>query len=378
MPPLPPPSPRTEPFEVHERAHTLHLLTPDEEVQWTFDRRGRLMAGHDGGFHYLVGMDGCMLLRDRRGEARPPPSRLTLAEAAPLYDRVAADAAAVRDSLPEGDGTRSWLARAAARDAEAYHRDAAAFTAVYQPVSVLPPDCYRALVVQLTEGCCYNRCAFCTLYRDVPYRVKNSEELETHLTGIEALFGEAQSLRNKVFLGDANALALDQALLLDHLERVRARFPDIAEGGFYSFLDTFTPPLKTEAEFSVLREAGLRRVYVGLESGHRPLRAALRKPGTVAGTQEVVARCKRAGVRTGIIVLVGAGGADFAEGHLRDTTEAIRAMDLGADDLVYLSPLVGALQPPEAEIVSQAAAFKAALNGGPFRLALYDLRRWIY
>jgi len=248
---------------------------------------------------------------------------------------------------------------------------------VYQPVSVLPPDCYRALVVQLAEGCCYNRCAFCTLYQDVPYRVKTAADLEAHLDGIAALFGDALALRNKVFLGDANALALDQALLLDHIEHVRRRFPDVAAGGFHSFLDTFTRPLKTEAQLSALRGAGLRRVYVGLESGHRPLRAALRKPGTVAGTREVVAACRRAGVGVGIIVLVGAGGAEFAAGHLRDTMEAIRAMDLGETDLVYLSPLTGALQPPELEIASQTAAFRAALSESPFKVARYDLRRWI-
>jgi len=378
MAPLPPPSPRTQPFEVHERADTLHLLTPDEEVQWTFDPRGRLMAGHDGGFHFLVGLDGSALVRDRSKRTRPPPFRLALEDALPLYDRVAADAAAVLDALPEEHAARPWLDRAAARGADAYRHDAAAFAATYTPVSVLPPDCYRALVVQLTEGCCYNRCAFCTLYQDVPYRVKTPEALARHLEGIAALFGEALVLRNKVFLGDANALALDQALLLEHIERIRARFPEAAAGGFHSFLDTFTRPWKTSVELTALREAGLHRVYVGLESGHRPLRLALRKPGTVDGTREVVARCRAAGLGVGVIVLVGAGGMDFAEGHLHDTVEAIRAMDLGADDLVYLSPLVGALQPPETEIAAQAAVFKAKLSDGPFRVALYDLRRWIY
>jgi hypothetical protein len=83
---------------------------------------------------------------------------------------------------------------------------------------------------------------------------------------------------------------------------------------------------------------GLRRVYIGLESGHEPLLAWLRKPSTAAEMTEAVARMKAAGLQIGVIVLLGAGGRRFDAGHVRDTAAALNAMPLDGDDIIYFSP----------------------------------------
>ena len=62
-------------------------------------------------------------------------------------------------------------------DAAALRDDAARFLAASGPVGILPPDQYLALVVRVTEGCSWNACTFCSLYRDVPFRWKRPDEL---------------------------------------------------------------------------------------------------------------------------------------------------------------------------------------------------------
>jgi radical SAM superfamily enzyme YgiQ (UPF0313 family) len=47
--------------------------------------------------------------------------------------------------------------------------DTAHYHRVYQPIGILPPDHYLALVLQPTEGCSFNTCTFCTFIAVGPF-----------------------------------------------------------------------------------------------------------------------------------------------------------------------------------------------------------------
>ncbi len=79
------------------------------------------------------------------------------------------------------------LATIVAMDGAALRDDAARFLAASGPVGILPPDQYLALVVRVTEGCSWNACTFCRLYRDVPFRWKRPDELVAHLAALRAV-----------------------------------------------------------------------------------------------------------------------------------------------------------------------------------------------
>jgi len=380
--------------------HVLHLRTPDEARHWAFDPRGRLVSGHREDLHVQVGLDGTLL--ERRGERSfARPKRLSGARRDQLLDQVAEEAgrattllASGQTAVEEGDleTLAPWLEAAAGWDALAFARDREAFAEVYRPVRILPPDCYRALVVQLTEGCSYNRCSFCSLYRDVPFRAKSPDQLERHLEAIRGLLGPALALRTHVFLGDANACLIPQERLLRSLAIIKARVPETAERGFHTFLDVFTPPGKTTGELRELRAAGLRRVTVGLESGHAPLVSWLDKPGSPAEVGAAVARLRGAGIGVALVVLIGAGGHTYAEAHERETLAFLRALELGKADTVYLSPLrvspgdpysrraarEGVVAFSEPELEAQAQRLRQGLQDQACKVALYDLERWIY
>ena len=288
---------------------------------------------------------------------------------------------------------RELFGRAARFDAPHARADAAAFDKVYRPVGILPPDQYLSVVVQATEGCSFNTCTFCDLYHD-GYRVKTPDQFEQHVDAVFDYLGESQSLRSRgVFLGAANALAVPMARLRPILERLATRLgPDAP--GVRAFVDGFTGARKTTADYAELQSLGLRRVYIGLESGHDPLLEFVRKPGTARDALETVRAIKAAGISIGVIVMIGLGGSRFAGGHVSDTVATLNDMNLGEQDLLYFSDLVEIpgtrypllaleqdIRPLSAlERRAQEHAIRSGLRftGQRPKMAVYDVREFVY
>jgi len=135
-------------------------------------------------------------------------------------------------------------------------------------------------------------------------------------------------------------------------------------------------------------------VYVGLESGHDPLLAFVRKPASRNQAVDTVRTIKDGGVSVGVIVMIGLGGQRFAAGHVSDTIAAVNDMRLGPDDLLFFSDLVevpGTAYPQLAaaegvrplsldERLEQLRAIREGLvfEGKPPQFARYDVREFVY
>jgi len=390
---------------------SLHLYGRDVLA---YDRAGRLWSATLGEITYRRGLDN----RVQMLQATPEGTRrswLAREEIRRLEDELASRLRSLWRILSEGSfrwitpppDEPTWrdtllvLERASYMDFEALEMDAHRFAEVYAPIGILPPDQYLSLVVQATTGCPFNTCIFCGFYRTVPFRVRSPEAFEAHLKAIRDFFGDGLWMRRTIFLGSANALAIPMPRLVALLERLRRIFPVRAgrEGdgfaGIYAFLDGFTGLKKTVEDYEQLRALGLRRVYIGLESGHEPLLAFLRKPATAEQMIETVRRLKAAGLQVGVIVMIGVGGDRFAKGHVEDTLAVLKAMPLGRGDLVYLSDFVEIPGTPyrahaeamgirplsPAERRAQAEAIRAGLaraDGKGPRVAPYALEAFLY
>jgi len=302
---------------------------------------------------------------------------------------------------------------AAKFDPQAARRDAERFHSLYGRVAVLPPDQYNALVLQATDGCAYSCCLFCELYRGVFYGRKSPSQFAKHVNDAIAYHGKSLRGRRSIFLGEANALTLAHEDLMGIFRVLGENFelpPETEQhvpaswwlgsatrfDGVSTFLDAFSGPRHTTAEFEQLRRLGLRRVYIGLETGDDNLLKWLCKPATSARIAECVMALKNAGLTVGVIALLGAGGHEFAEAHTRETVRLINQLPLGRDDFIYFSPLViypnsryaeqtGALriEPLTAlQMRAQEQAIRQALRfdeqrGRP-HLGVYDLETFVY
>jgi hypothetical protein len=353
-----------EPVTVSLKPAALSVMFGAAEVL-TYDRGGRLYCWFAHGRTLRRGLDGSVLEKRPAGSHTFARRRLAPGEAAAALDGAAARIGALRDAAAAGslrwDETARWseaelaslhtvLERAAAFDAYAALRDRAAFERVYDPVGILPPDQYLALVLQATEGCSFNSCTFCDFYRARRYRVKSPSEFRDHARAVRAFLGDSLLMRRSIFLGEANAMAAPFARLRELMQVARE---EIGPLPMHAFLDAFTGHRKTAAEYRVLAELGLRRVSIGMESGHDPLLAFVRKPSRTADVLATVAALKAAGVGVSLIVLLGLGGDRFARAHAADSARALAEMPLGGGDIIYFSELV---ERPDAPYAAQARA----------------------
>jgi radical SAM superfamily enzyme YgiQ (UPF0313 family) len=96
---------------------------------------------------------------------------------------------------------------------------------------------------------------------------------------------------------------------------------------------------KTPEELDRLREAGLRMLYIGPESGDDVTLRRIVKGGTFADHVEAARRAHHAGMRLSVIVLLGAGGVERSHEHALETARLISEMDpeyLGALTLTVI------------------------------------------
>jgi len=346
------------------------LVRPDSQVLSTdggevitFDHAGRLYSAFMDGRFYRRGVDGRVVAKytDEGG----------------LRIRHRLDATRAREIQARALDLALEVPGAAERDLMCdLETDAARFREVYAgSVPILPPDAYRSLVLQATIGCAYNACRFCHLYADRPFRVRDEDEFARHARDVAAAFGAGLSMRRGIFLGDADALFVEPRLL-ERFWAVASELPPAGDG-FCCFGHPRAAPTRDAGEWAALRATGLRRVYLGIETGHDPLRRRLNKPGTSADTLRLTRALKTAGISVGLIFLLGAGGDALAGDHVRDSGSLVRAAGLDAKDFVYLSPLVRPDGHMVKGVASQETAMREAIGEGP-RVAVYDIRAFIY
>jgi len=277
-----------------------------------------------------------------------------------------------------------------------YQMDIRRYQQIYKPVGILPPDQYFSVVLQAAEGCSFNKCNFCNFYRDRKFHIKTPDEFRKHCEDIRDFFGEGLSLRRTIFLGDANALVIPMPKLIALCEIVHEIYDVDQLGGIYAFLDGFSGDKKSVADYKKLASLGLTRIYIGLESGYDPLLKFLNKPGNAASAVEAVKSMKAGGVSVGIIILLGAGGHQFEEAHIKDTIRVLNEMHLGADDLIYFSELIEhensdysknaydhqLLPLNQNERILQGnkieSGLKFTLQTGTPHISRYDIREFIY
>ncbi len=124
-----------------------------------------------------------------------------------------------------------------------------------------PPSEAYSLILQPTIGCSWNSCAFCEMYTTKKFSIR---ELDDVLAEIQSMAEYKDQIR-KVFLGDGNAMALPADYLIDLLDELNRAFPRLSRVSSYAIPKDLAG--KTDEELSKIREAGLKLIYVGIESG---------------------------------------------------------------------------------------------------------------
>jgi len=328
---------------------TVSSETSNETSVFSFDKEGRLWTALINKISYRRGLNGNIVAKWSSGREVLHRKWLDIHEREWLLSLSHKEVLSIDHSLLSkdlvfeptlDDATVKEISYLAKLTKNFYKKDVDNYYSVYKPVGILPPDQYISVVLQLTEGCSFNKCTFCNFYRDRPFKIKSPEEFNDHILDVKHFIGNGLSLRRTIFLGDANALVVPTKKLLPLIEIIHKHL-DVAElGGLFAFLDGFSGEKKSTTEYKSLKDLGVEKIYIGLESGNNALLKFLNKPGLAEEALDAVNQIKSAGISVGIIVLLGAGGKQFQDKHIKDTINIINKMNLDADDLIYFSELI--------------------------------------
>jgi coproporphyrinogen III oxidase-like Fe-S oxidoreductase len=85
--------------------------------------------------------------------------------------------------------------------------------------------------------------------------------------------------------------------------------------------------MKTPQEMAMLREKGLDRLYLGVESGDDDVRRSVSKGSSAQHCLEMGLKVKNAGMKLIAMVLLGIAGKENSLNHARATGELLSAMD---------------------------------------------------
>lgn len=186
---------------------------------------------------------------------------------------------------------------------------------------IRPPSEAGSLLVRVSRNCPWNRCAFCPVYKGQRFSLRRVEEVVADLDAMSALHGQEP---RTVFLQDANALLTPADDLVMILSAIRERFGRVRR--ITAYARSHTLARRTVAELERLREAGLDRLHVGLESGCDAVLELVQKGTTRAEQIEAGRRAKQAGFELSEYVMPGLGGRRLSDAHADDTASALAAI----------------------------------------------------
>ena len=185
-----------------------------------------------------------------------------------------------------------------------------------------PPGEWRSYLLQCTIGCSHNKCTFCAMYKEKKFRVRPLEEILEDIDMALDYYGPGLE---RVFLMDGDAIVMKTDHLLRILEKLYHNFPNLQK------VTTYAGPMSTLSksvdELRQLRQAGLTRAYLGVESGSDTVLKAINKGCTAQQMLQAGQNLVQAGIDLWAILILGLAGQDGdREEHVLSSARIINEM----------------------------------------------------
>lgn len=231
----------------------------------------------------------------------------------------------------------------------------------YRIGPIRPPSEAQSLLLQITQGCTWNKCKFCNLYRGTQFKAFSADSIKQDIDTMAA-YAELVNAHRKdgrwdiqglneelgtlspeeqncyysvanwligggetVFLQDGNSLVLRDGRLSEVLQYLRKTFPQITRITSYGRAENLARI--TAEEYAELKEAGLDRIHSGFETGSDAVLQLVNKG--VTAQEEITAgkNIKAGGLELSVYFMPGLGGKRLSEDNALGMANVVSQVD---------------------------------------------------
>ncbi|MBL7061767.1 MAG: radical SAM protein [Dehalococcoidia bacterium] len=227
---------------------------------------------------------------------------------------------------------------------------------------IRPPSEAYSLLIRVTRNCPWNRCQFCPVYKGQKFELRPAEDVIRDIETAKAIADEIKELARRMgdggrlrdvaaaiyngyqhnasirnvalwlwaggksaFLQDANTLIMRTPDLVRVISFLKQSFPELNR--ITSYARSKTAAKKSLEELKELKDAGLSRLHIGMESGSNLVLSYMEKGVTaeehIAGGKKV----KGAGISLCEYVMPGLGGRKMSSDHVIGTAAVLNETD---------------------------------------------------
>ncbi len=234
---------------------------------------------------------------------------------------------------------------------------------IFEIGPIRPPSEAHSLLLRVTKGCTWNKCRFCDLYRDTKFHFYSIADIKETIDIISEYrdrilsfqpdgskrpdhqkimddmknFSQEQQNnyymvynwivngRESVFLQDANTMAIKPDYLIEILEYLKEKLPEIKRITSYGRADSLAR-IET-VQYVRLRKAGLDRIHSGFESGSDEVLKLINKGITSAMQVQAGRRIMESGIQLSIYFMPGIGGKELSKKNAVETARVVNAVN---------------------------------------------------
>lgn len=223
-----------------------------------------------------------------------------------------------------------------------------------------------SLLLRTTENCPWNKCTFCEMYKGQPFACRRVEDIKADIDHVKAMADELVSISKSagqdgrmtqemlrallgtdpylgenpcfvtlfnwlssggrtVFLQDADGMIMRPAEFIEVLKYLRKTLGTLTRVTSYARSKTLAG--RKPEDLKAIREAGLDRIHVGLETGDDELLKIVRKGVTSAEQIEGGKKAMAAGFQLSEYWMPGLGGRERWQQHGENTARVLNEIN---------------------------------------------------
>lgn len=165
-----------------------------------------------------------------------------------------------------------------------------------------PPYETYSVIIQATSGCTYNKCKFCSLYKNECFRMSPIEEFEKDLAEIKTY----QPYARRIFWTGANPFAMDYSNLKLRALTVRDYLIKCQTMAMFASIRDIKN--KEVWQLRKLKAMGINGLSIGIESGDDETLALANKGYTSADILKQCSKLDEAGIEYYFVYMTGLAG----------------------------------------------------------------------